>query len=119
MTDTTTTIQDLKDLIERFSQDREWAQFHDIKNLSMALSVESSELMEYFLWARGDGIDEQMSKYRPKIEEELVDIFWILMCICNRYNVDLSAAFELKMKQNAEKYPIEKARGNSKKYSEF
>jgi NTP pyrophosphatase (non-canonical NTP hydrolase) len=107
--------------IERFASDRDWDQFHSVKNLSMALSVESAELLEIFQWFT----EEQSNKVKndpktmSKVEDEVADIFVYLLRIVSKTNIDLEAAVLNKLKKNAEKYPIEMSRGNSKKYNEF
>lgn len=107
--------------IEKMVHDRDWDQFHSVKNLSMALSVESSELLELFQWQT----EEQSNavKNNPvilsKLEDEVADIFVYLMRIVSKSNIDLEQAVLNKLKKNVEKYPIESAKGNSKKYTEF
>jgi dCTP diphosphatase len=107
--------------IEKFASDRDWDQFHSVKNLSMALSVESAELLEIFQWFT----EEQSNKVKndpktmSKVEDEVADIFVYLLRIVSKTNIDLEAAVLNKLKKNAEKYPIEMSRGNSKKYNEF
>jgi len=107
--------------IEKFIKDRDWDQFHSIKNLSMALSVESSELLEIFQWmseAQSEEIKND-TKLKGKVEDELADIFVYLLRIANKTEVNLEQAVLNKIQKNALKYPVEKSRGNSKKYSEF
>jgi NTP pyrophosphatase (non-canonical NTP hydrolase) len=118
------TAMDLKKLqieILKFSDDRNWNQFHSIKNLSMALNVESSELLEIFQWLT----EEQSNQARQdpillaKVEDEVADIFIYLLRIILKTDIDLEKAVINKMNKNAEKYPIELSKGNSKKYNEF
>jgi len=118
-TDKKVTVQELKDAIEKFIADREWQQFHNAKNLSMAISVEAAELMEHFLWIDPKDVDEHLDKKREDVEDEVVDIAWMILCLCNRYNIDLSAAIERKAQKNAAKYPVEKSKGRSTKYTEL
>ena len=115
---------DLKKLnieIEKLVHDRDWDQFHSVKNLSMALSVESSELMEIFQWLTEDESNKIASdpKLMSKLEDEVADVFVYLMRIVSKTNIDLEQAVLNKLKKNAEKYPIEKSKGNSKKYNEL
>ncbi len=107
--------------IEKFTTDRDWDQFHSIKNLSMALSVESAELLEIFQWLTEEQSNKVKDdpKTKSKIEDELADIFVYLLRIVHKSNIDLESAVLNKLKKNAEKYPIEMSRGNSKKYNEF
>jgi NTP pyrophosphatase (non-canonical NTP hydrolase) len=115
---------DLKKLnqdIEQFIQDRDWDQFHSVKNLTMALNVESSELMEIFQWISEEKSNQIKDdpKVLSKVEDEVADVFVYLMRIMSKSGIDLETAVRNKMKKNADKYPVELARGNSKKYNEF
>lgn len=115
---------DLKKLnteIEKLVHDRDWDQFHSVKNLSMALSVESSELMEIFQWVTEEESNKVASdpKLLGKLEDEVADVFVYLMRIVSKSNIDLEKAVLNKLKKNAEKYPIDKSKGNSKKYNEL
>jgi NTP pyrophosphatase (non-canonical NTP hydrolase) len=114
------TVQKLKDAIEHFCSLRDWQQFHDAKSLSMAVATEAAELMEHFRWLTPNEIEPYMvSVKRGEVEYELADIFWMLLCFCNRYNIDLSAALERKLEHNVTRYPVEKAKGNHTKYTEL
>lgn len=115
---------DLKKLIEEietFIHERDWDQFHSVKNLSMALTVESSELMELFQWMKEE--DSNNIRNNPelfaKVQDETADIFIYLLRIMRKAGVDPETAVRQKMAKNALKYPVEKARGNSKKYNEY
>lgn len=109
----------INEAVTKFRDDRDWKQFHSVKNLSMALSVEAAELMEIFQWASDENLDKLVSeKYEP-ISEEIADVFLYLLLIANEANVDLETAVLKKMDKNKEKYPVEKAKSSSKKYSEL
>ena len=116
---------DVKGILSQFNQfadERDWDQFHTIKNLSMALSVESSELLELFQWAKDEEIQDWIkndANKKNQIAEEVADIFMYLLKIADKAEIDLESAIKNKMQKNAEKYPVEKARGNSKKYTEL
>ena len=107
--------------IEKFVSDRDWDQFHSVKNLSMALSVESSELLEIFQWLTEEQSNQIKNdpKLMGKVEDEVADVFVYLMRIVNKTNIDLEQAVVRKIKKNAEKYPVEKSRGTAKKYNEL
>lgn len=113
--------QHLIKLIDAFIQERDWEQFHSPKNLAMALSVESSELLEIFQWMKEE--DSLKLKENPailsKVEDELADIFYYLLRLSSKAEVDLSEALIRKMKKNAEKYPASQVKGSSKKYDEY
>ncbi len=113
MTDNTTLVADLRNLIAHFVGDRDWEQFHSPKNLSMALAVEVGELMEHFLW-----IDESASREvsrdparKEQIADEVADVCCLILSLCNSLDLDLSSAIERKMVKNVRKYPVEKCRG--------
>ena len=119
MADKTMTLQQLKDFVEAFTVEREWQQFHNAKNLSMAIAAEAAELMEPFMWLDAKAADEYFNKEREAVEDEVVDITWMLLCFCNRYNIDLSEALARKAQKNAAKYPVEKAKGRHTKYTQL
>ncbi len=107
--------------IETFITERDWDQFHSVKNLTMALSVESSELVEIFQWMKEE--DSNRVKGNPeaiaKVRDELADIFFFLLRLASKTDTDLEEALLRKLQKNREKYPVEKSRGNSKKYSDL
>ena len=113
-------IDKLTKVINKFSEERDWDQFHSVKNLAMALSVESSELLEIFQWLteeQSNAISSD-SKKMEKINDEVADIFIYLLRIISKTDINLEAVIN-KMKKNALKYPLELAKGNSKKYDEY
>ncbi len=103
--DLTRTVADLKALVAQFVGERKWEQFHNAKNLSMALTIEAAELMEHFQWltteqvVAGDGYDLQ------QVTEELADITSYALALANALNIDLASAVEQKMIKNRVKYP--------------
>lgn len=120
-TDSATTLAEIKSRVLAFAAERDWEQFHSPKNLSMALAAEAGELMEHFLWAtpeasRSISLD---SAKRAKIEEELADVVIYALEFANMTGIDVAAAIETKMAANAAKYPVEKAKGRSDKYTEL
>lgn len=119
--DTTTTIEELKKAVMEFRERRNWKQFHDIKNLSMGLSIEAAELQELFLWKTPDEITAMLGApaERKKIEEELADVFVFLLYLGEAAGIDLSAAVSDKLQVNERKYPVEKSFNSSKKYTEL
>jgi dCTP diphosphatase len=121
LADSSTTLADLKSRILAFVQERDWEQFHAPKNLSMALAAEAAELMEHFLWATPEQSRETAREpaKRAKIAEELADIVIYSLEFANATGLDVAAAIEAKMAANARKYPVEKARGRSDKYTEL
>jgi len=122
LTDATTTLADLKTRILAFVRERDWEQFHSPKNLSMALAAEAGELMEHFLWlevAESRALMQTDAARRKKIEDELSDVIIYAFEFANSSGIDIAAAIESKMRANAQKYPVEKARGNARKYTEL
>lgn len=120
-TDSETTVAALKARVLAFVQERDWEQFHNPKNLSMALAAETGELMEHFLWATPEqsaAIAADPAK-RAKIADELADVVVYALEFANITGLDVAAAIDRKMAANAVKYPVEKARGRSDKYDEL
>ena len=119
--DSSTTLAEIKTRVLAFACERDWEQFHAPKNLSMALAAEAGELMEHFLWATPEAsrtIAQDAAK-RRKIEEELADVVIYALEFANMTGIDVAAAIETKMAANAAKYPVEKAKGRSDKYTEL
>jgi len=121
LTDSLTTVAELKTRVLAFVRERDWEQFHAPKNLSMALAAEAGELMEHFLWATPEqsrAVAGDPAR-RAKIAEELADVVIYALEFANATGLDVSAAIEAKMAANAKKYPVEKSRGRSDKYTEL
>ena len=119
--DSSTTLAEIKTRVLAFARERDWEQFHAPKNLSMALAAEAGELMEHFLWATPEAsrtIAQDAAK-RRKIEEELADVVIYALEFANMTGIEVAAAIETKMAANAAKYPVEKAKGRSDKYTEL
>lgn len=121
LTDTVTPLAELKRRVLAFAQERDWEQFHSPKNLSMALAAEAAELMEHFLWSTPEASREIAAEpaKRQKIAEELADVVIYSLEFANMTGLDVAAIIEAKMAANARKYPVEKARGRSDKYTEL
>ena len=105
--------------VDAFARARAWDRFHTPKNLAMALSVEASELAEIFQWLTPAQSRRLKGRAREHLEEELADVFLYLLRLAGRYRVDLVEAGYAKMKKNSAKYPVAKARGLAKKYTEL
>ena len=109
-------MKDLEEVIsklKKFRDERDWAQFHNPKDLALALSIESGELLEQFLWKKADEADVS------KVKEELADIFAYALLLSDQYDFDVKEIILEKIEKNAKKYPVEKARGTAKKYDEL
>ncbi len=102
--------------IKKFNLERDWAQFHDPKNLALSLQLEASEVLELFQWTK----DNQVAKGKEdNVRDELADVlYWIIM-LANHYDIDLIDALGRKMDKNEQKYPVEKAKGVATKYNEL
>jgi len=112
-------INDLQGAIKRFCEDRNWDQFHNGKDLAISLSLEASELLEHFQWKNESEIQEHLAAAKPEVAAELADIFYWVLLIANKFDIDLVDAFNKKMVKNEQKYPVEKAKDNHKKYTEL
>lgn len=109
-------MSDIEELIKAnrdFGDERDWNQFHNGKDLSMALSIEANELLEAFLWKPAEEVNVE------KVKEELADVFNYAFMIADKYQLDVKEIVLAKLKKNALKYPVEKARGTAKKYNEL
>ena len=112
-------FQELSKRVRRFAEERDWSQFHSPKNLSMALAVECAELMEHFQWLTESQSRRLGRRQRREVEKELADIQIYLMRLSQVLGVDLIAAGNKKLLENAGKYPVHKAKGSAKKYTEL
>jgi NTP pyrophosphatase (non-canonical NTP hydrolase) len=112
-------LEMLRKRIAEFARERDWDQFHSPKNLAMALIVEAAELVEHFQWLRQEESHKLPPDKRQEVEGELADILVYLVRIADRLDIDLLAAAYEKMCSNEAKYPADKVRGSSKKYTEY
>ena len=113
------TLSALQERLAAFAAERDWEKFHSPKNLAMALSVEAAELVQEFQW-----LTEQQSasldvERRERVRLELADVFIYLLRISDRLGIDLLAAVDDKIVLNERKYPVERVRGDARKYTEY
>ena len=101
------------DALINFRDERDWEQFHNSKDLALAISIESAELLELFLWKKAEDVNTE------KVKEELADIFSFAFLLAEKYGFDVREIVLNKIKTNGDKYPIDKAKGTSKKYDEL
>ena len=106
-------LEELRKAIVQFTQERDWDQFHNGKDLALALSIEASELNEAFLWKDAQDVNVE------KVKEELADIFNYAILIADKYDLDIKQIILDKLRKNEEKYPVDKAYGSAKKYNEL
>lgn len=112
-------LQQLRDRLRLFTAEREWQQFHTPKNLASALAVEAAELLEPFQWLKSGESEELSAETQTAIRHEMADVLNYLVMLADRLQVDLIAAADEKIQLNAQKYPIQSARGSAQKYTEF
>jgi NTP pyrophosphatase (non-canonical NTP hydrolase) len=105
----------IEELIQ-FRNERDWKQFHDSKNLALAISIEAAELNEIFLWKKDD---EAENVNQDKLKEELADVLSFAFLLAEKHNLDIFEIVSEKIKKNALKYPVDKAKGSAKKYDEL
>ena len=97
----------------KFRNERDWEQFHNPKDLAIAINVEAGELLELFLWKSPDEANKE------KVKEELADIFAYAFLLADKYQLDIKEIVIEKIKKNGDKYPVDKSKGNAKKYNEL
>ena len=112
-------LQELRDALRAFAAARDWDQFHSPKNLAVAVSVEAGELLEHFQWTAEAQSMVLSPDSAAKIEEEMADVLLYLVRLADKLEIDLLRAARRKMALNAERYPVSKARGSSRKYTEL
>ena len=112
-------MENLKKQLRNFAKERDWDQFHSPKNLVMALSVEVSEIVEHFQWLTEQESSNLSDNKLSQVKEEIADVFIYLLRLSDKLGVDILQEARKKLLINAKKYPIEKSKGNAKKYSEF
>jgi len=120
--DQNTNIQELKDLLRDFRDRRDWAQFHDPKNLAEAISIEAGELQELFLWKDKDIVFEKIKNdpsFKEEVGEELADVLIFCLNFANATDLDVSRIVKDKVGKADKKYPVEKAKGNATKYTDL
>tara|TARA_Y100000741_G_scaffold251829_1_gene193732 strand:- start:1500 stop:1838 length:339 start_codon:yes stop_codon:yes gene_type:complete len=104
------------EIIKEFIKQRDWEQFHDPKNLAISLNLEASEVLELFQWTK----DNEINKNKiTNLSDELADVYYWLLLLADYYDINIESALEEKIKKNEKKYPVDKSKGSSEKYSEF
>lgn len=115
-------MSDIKNLTKRiidFRDAREWKQFHNPKDVALSLSLEASEVLEHFQWKNGKELEEYLKTHKEHIGEELSDVLYWVLLMSHDLDIDITEALVKKMDKNEEKYAVEKAKGNHKKYTEL
>ncbi len=116
-----TNINQLKEKVKDFCEVRDWDQFHNAKELSIGIVTEASELLQHFRFKSEEQIKEMFKdeNKRKELTEEMADVFYFLLRLAQRYDIDLATELFDKIEKNNKKYPVEKAKGCNKKYSEY
>jgi NTP pyrophosphatase (non-canonical NTP hydrolase) len=113
------TLESLREKVARFADERDWDQFHNPKNLAMALAGEAGELIEHFQWLTPEQAANLPRETRDEVGLEAADVLLFLVRLCDKLGIDLAAAADRKLALNAQKYPVEKARGKMTKYDKL
>jgi dCTP diphosphatase len=112
-------IKDHTELVRNFSQKRDWAQFHNPKDLAVSLVLEATEVLEHFQWKNAEEMAAHLKTNKYLVAEELADTYYCVLLMCSYFDIDLSKALAEKMRSNEQKYPIAKAKGSHAKYTEL
>jgi NTP pyrophosphatase (non-canonical NTP hydrolase) len=112
-------IEKLTELVNKFRDERDWRQFHNPKDLAIGLSIEASEFLEHFLWMKREELTDRTEERREELSDELADVFYYTLMIAHDLDIDLAEALRKKIKKTEKKYPVNKAKGNRKKYTEL
>jgi NTP pyrophosphatase (non-canonical NTP hydrolase) len=106
-------MNEITEALIKFRNERDWEQFHNPKDLALAINIEAAELLELFLWKNAEDANPE------KVKEELADVFAFAFLLADKYGFDVKEIILDKIKKNGEKYPVEKAKGTAKKYNEL
>lgn len=118
--DDSTTIGEVKKIVNDFCLERDWGQFHNPKDLAIGISTEANELLQIFRFKSDCELIDMMKSERKKdMLDELADVFYFVLLFAQTADIDLSEILVKKLRKNSEKYPVDKAKGNSKKYDEY
>ena len=119
--DDKTNIKQLKEMVKTFCEERDWDQYHNAKDLAIGIITESSELLEHFRFKSETEVDDLFKEKikKEEISEELADVLFFILRFAEKYHIDLSDELKKKLDKNVQKYPIEKAKGSNKKYTEY
>jgi len=116
---TDATLAELTRLAIQFRDERDWKQFHNPKDMALSLVLESAEVLELMQWKNGQELQKHLEQKGASLGEELADVLFWVLAMAEDFHIDLGGAFKQKLIKNAQKYPIEKAKGVSTKYTEL
>jgi len=119
--DDKTTVNELKEKIKKFCEERDWDQYHDAKNLAIGIITEASELLEHFRFKSEKEVEEMFKNKdkRENISEEAADVLYFVLRLAQKYDIDLTAELNKKLEKNEKRYNVEKFKGSNKKYTEY
>ena len=112
-------IKQLTEKIRKFRDKRDWKQFHNPKDVAISLVLEASEVLEHFQWKNKEEIEEYIKSNKKEIGEELADVLYWVLLMCDDLKINIKEVLEKKIKKNKKKYPVEKARGKHTKYNKL
>ncbi len=114
-------IEQMKNMVKKFCDDRDWGKYHSAKDIAIGIITEAGELLEHFRFKSPEETEHIMGNgiTREKVCQELCDVLYFILSFSVKYNIDISTEFEKKLRINDSKYPVDKALGSNKKYSEF
>jgi NTP pyrophosphatase (non-canonical NTP hydrolase) len=116
-----TSVHELKEQIRKFCEERDWDQYHNAKDLAIGIITESSELLQHFRFKSDKEVEDMLRnpQKRDHISEEMADVLYFLLRLAQRYDIDLTTELSKKLEKNRKNYPVDKAKGSNKKYTEF
>lgn len=119
--DSKTTVHELKEKIRLFCEERDWGKYHNAKDLAIGIITEAGELLDHFRFKSEKETEEMLKNQnkRDEVSEELADILYFVLRLGQKYDIDLTTELNRKMEKNREKYPVHKAKGSNKKYTEL
>ena len=112
-------IRELTEKIKQFRDERDWLQFHNHKDMALSLVLEATEVLEHFQWKTPEEVERHAKEQRDELADEVADVAMFLLELADNLEIDLAEAVEKKLKKNALKYPVEKAHGSARKYTQL
>ena len=121
ISDKTTRISELRERVSKFVQDRDWDKYHNPKDIAVSITIEASELLEIFQWVKDDDLDKTIEEPGKitRLEEELGDVMIYCISLANTLNMDIAQAVMKKIEKNESKYPVERVKGDYRKYTDL
>lgn len=111
-------LKKLQVTVREFCDERDWDQFHNPKDMALSLTLEAAEVLEHFQWMSETEVEDYLNRHKGAVADELADVLYWVLRMSDKLNIDLKEAFDKKLAKNEGKYPVSKARGNHKKYTE-